>query len=118
MLIGFYLLLSLPGLATAFLVRRWARSRKFGRSARASLFALTIGILCSPGLYVAATGGAVAAMVVPSLLAVILARGDSRAVWTFVISSFVTTAAVFVAYDLASKTKRRKAERMPRKERG
>jgi hypothetical protein len=50
----------------------------------------------------------VAAGLLPSLLTVILEKGESRAVWTFVISSFFTTAVTFVAYDLASAAKSRK----------
>ena len=84
-----YLLLSLPGLIAAILVRLWALHRKWDRSTRAWLFALTIGLLCSPGADVAGYGVAV---IVPSIFAVITSGGHSRAVWVvFVVSGAITT---------------------------
>lgn len=98
-----YILLSLPGLIAAILIRLWAVHRKWDRSTRAWLFALTIGLLCSPGADVAGYGVGV---IVPSIFAIITSGGHSRAVWVvFVVSSMVTTLVTNLAYELVSKPK-------------
>ncbi len=98
-----YILLSLPGLIAAILVRLWAVHRKWDRSTRAWLFALTIGLLCSPGADVAGYGVAV---IVPSIFAIITSGGHNRAVWVlFVVSCTVTTLVTNLAYELVSRAK-------------
>ena len=97
-----YLLLSLPGLIAAVLVRLWALHRKWDRSTRAWLVALTIGLFCSPGVSVAGYGIAV---IVPSFLALIMPGGQKPKFWgIFVVSSAFTTLITYGLYELVSKS--------------
>lgn len=103
-MLSLYLLLSLPGVIAAVLVRLWALHRKWDRSTRAWLVAMTVGLLCSPGVSV---GGAGIPVVVPSILALILSGGEKRDWKVFVISSAVTTFIALVLYEVASSSKDR-----------
>jgi hypothetical protein len=106
---GLYILSSVPGLIAAMLVRLWAHHRKWGRNERAWLFALTIGLLCSPGLYVAGQGIPV---VVPSLFAAIFATGQIRKMWgIFLVSTTITTFFALGAYVAVSKIRSAETKR-------
>lgn len=102
---GIYLLSCLPGGIVALLTRRWAKREKIDRANRALLVAIVIGLLCSPGLYGVSNGAAVGILVIPSLLAAILAGTALPKVWLlFFISSAVTTAITFGVYMAMAKT--------------
>ena len=95
-----YLLLSLPGLIAAVLVRLWALHRKWDRSTRAWLVALTIGLLCSPG---ATVGGAGIPVIVPALLTLILPDEPNPNWRVILISSAITTFIAYALYEAASR---------------
>lgn len=104
MLLGLYLLTSLPGLIAAFAVRAWGIRHGWDRTSRAAWFALTIGLFCSPGIYVAESM-IPAFAVTPSLLAVGLNYDKGREWMIFFVSGAFTSVLTFVTYVLASKAK-------------
>lgn len=100
---GLYLLFCLPGVIAAAVIRRWAQRQNKNRNERAWLVAITIGVLCSPGLYPADGGMLVVPLVVPSIVPAVFLGVEYPRMWiVFAVSTAVTSAAALCGYLLLS----------------